>query len=243
MNRVTQVLVILGAFAVVGIVGLGAISRQALVDRRAPKPTPVPLVTIPSPGPAGWEVDAQDAILSMVRGPVAGKATVARITVCRNAYAVSADGSLSDGLNTDAATIAFGLMRRADLGTVLTPQEATFADLSGYFLDVVIPDVSQFTSQTDLWLVRAEQGNCAVVLDTSDADSGVDASVQVGVPGIVRLGLFSEADGSNVMVMIASEGIGARSKPDMTDIDEATDILPTLTLNTPRPTATPSPRP
>ena len=131
MNRVTQVLVVMGAFAVVGIVGLGGLSRQALVDARKPKPTPIPIVTFPSPGPAGWAVIQQDAILSMARGPVTGTATVARITVCRNAYAVSADGSLTDGLKTDAANIAFGLMRRADLGTVLTPHEATFAGLSG----------------------------------------------------------------------------------------------------------------
>lgn len=243
MNRVTQVLVVIGAFAVVGIVGLGALSRQTLIDRRAPKPTQIPLVGLPSPGPSGWEVSQHDAILSMARGPVTGKATVARITVCRNGYAVSADGSITNGLNTDAATIAFALMRRTDLGTVLTPHEATFAGLSGYFLDVAIPSVSQFTGVTDLWLARADQANCAVVLDTSDADSGVGASIQVGVPGIVRLGLFSAEDGGNVMVMIASEGIGARSKPDMTDIDEATDILDTFTLQTPAPTATPSPRP
>jgi len=243
LNRVTQVLVVILAFGVVGIVYLGGLSRQTLIDRRAPKPTPVPLITFASPGPEGWDVDKQDAIFSLVRGPVAGKSTVARITVCRDAYAVSADGSLTDGLNTDAATIAFGLMRRADLGSVLTPHEATFADLSGYFLDVAIPNVDEFVSQADLWLVRGQQANCAVVMDTADADSGVGASIQVGVPGIVRLGLFSEPDGSNVMVMIASQGVGARSKPDMADIDEGTEILPTLSLNTPAPTATPSPRP
>lgn len=242
MNRVTQVLVVMGAFAVVGIVGLGGLSRQALVDARKPKPTPIPIVTFPSPGPAGWAVIQQDAILSMARGPVTGTATVARITVCRNAYAVSADGSLTDGLKTDAANIAFGLMRRADLGTVLTPHEATFAGLSGYFLDVAIPNASQFAGESDLWLARAAQANCVVVLDTSDADSGVGA-LQVGVPGIVRLGLFAEPDGSNVMVMITSEGIGARSKPATADIDEATAILDTFTLHTPAPAATPSPRP
>jgi hypothetical protein len=231
------------AFAVVGIVGLGAVSRQTLVDARKPKPTPIPLVTFPSPGPDGWEVINHDAVLSMARGPVAGKATVARITVCRNAYGVSADGSLTDGLKTDAATIAFALMRRADLGTVLTPHEATFAGLTGYFLDVAITNANQFTSETDLWLARADQGNCAVVLDTADAESNVDVSVQVSVPAIARLGLFSEPDGTNVMVLIASEGIGVRSKPDMTDVDEATDILDTFSLNTPAPTATPSPRP
>ena len=243
MNRVIQVLVVIGAFGVVGIVGLGALSRQILIDARTPRPTQVPLVSFPSPGPDGWEVSRQDAILSMARGPVTGKATVARITVCRNAYAVSADGSLTDGLNTDAATIAFGLMRRADLGSVLTPHEATFAGLSGYYLDVAIRNANQFTGLTDLWLARADQANCAVVLDTSDADSGVDASVQVGVPGIARMGLFSDPGGGNVLVLIASEGIGARSKPDMTDIDEATAILDSFTLHSPAPTATPSPRP
>jgi hypothetical protein len=91
--------------------------------------------------------------------------------------------------------------------------------------------------------VRADQANCAVVLDTSDAESNVDPSVQVGVPAIARLGLFSEPDGTNVMVLIASEGIGARSKPAMADVDEATGIADTFTLNTPAPTATPSPRP
>jgi hypothetical protein len=243
MNRVVQVLVVLGAFAVVGIDGLGAMSRQTLIDARKPKPTPIPLVTLPSPGPDGWIVTNHDAVLSMARGPVAGAATVARITVCRNAYGVSADGSLTDGLKTDAATIAFALMRRADLGTVLTPHEATFAGLTGYYLDVAITSPSQFTSETDLWLVRADQANCAVVLDTSDAESNVDPSVQVGVPAIARLGLFSEPDGTNVMVLIASEGIGARSKPAMADVDEATGIADTFTLNTPAPTATPSPRP
>jgi hypothetical protein len=43
---VVQVLVVLGAFAVVGIVGLGAMSRQTLIDARKPKPTPIPLVTL-----------------------------------------------------------------------------------------------------------------------------------------------------------------------------------------------------
>jgi hypothetical protein len=245
MNRVTQVLVVIGSFAVVGIVGLGALQVDKLNAARRPKLSPVPLVSLPSPGPDGWEVTLHDAVLSMVRGPIGGHATVARITVCRDAYAVSADGSLTDGLKTDAATIAFGLMRRADLGTVLTPHEATFAGLTGYFLDVSIPKVSEFGGVSDLWLARAAQANCVVVMDTSDEDSGVGAS-QVGVPGIVRLGLFSEPDGTNVMVMITSEGIGARSKPDASDIDEATNtVLPTLTLNTPRPTptATPSPRP
>jgi hypothetical protein len=242
LNRVTQVLVVMGAFAVVGIVGLGGLTRQALVDARKPRPTPIPLVTFPSPGPVGWVVTQQDAVLSMARGPVTGTATVARITVCRDAYAVTGDGSLTDGLNTDASKIAFTLMRRADLGTVLTPHEASFAGLTGYFLDVAIPNPSQFSGTSDLWLARAAQANCVVVLDTSDADSSV-GPLQVGVPGIARLGIFAEPDGSNVMVLISSEGIGARSKPEMADVDEATSILDTFTLHTPAPTATPSPRP
>jgi hypothetical protein len=240
---VVQVLVVLGTFAVGSIDGRGAMSRPTPCNARKSTPTQNTLVTLPSPGPDGWIVTNHDAVLSMARGPVAGAATVARITVCRNAYGVSADGSLTDGLKTDAATIAFALMRRADLGTVLTPHEATFAGLTGYYLDVAITSPSQFTSETDLWLVRADQANCAVVLDTSDAESNVDPSVQVGVPAIARLGLFSEPDGTNVMVLIASEGIGARSKPAMADVDEATGIADTFTLNTPAPTATPSPRP
>lgn len=244
MNRLVQVLVVIGSFAVVGIVVLGAFQVEKLEAARRPKLAPVPLVALPSPGPDGWTVTLHDAVLSMVRGPIGGHATVARITICQDAYAVSADGSLTNGLKTDAATIAFGLMRRADLGAVLEPHEATFAGLSGYFLDVSIPNVSQFAGESDLWLARAAQANCVVVMDTSDADSGVGAA-QVGVPGIVRLGLFSKPEGTNIMVLIASEGIGARSKPDATDINEATDLLSTFSLNTPRPTptATPSPRP
>jgi hypothetical protein len=240
MNKVTQVIVVLMAFGVVAIVGLGGLSRQALINARKPKPTLIPIIAVPSPGPAGWVVTQQDAVFSMARGPVTGTATVARITVCRDAYAVSGDGSLTDGLNTDAAKIAFTLMRRADLGTVLTPHEATFDGLSGYYLDVAIPDASQFSGETDLWLARAEQASCVVVMDTSDADSSV-GSLQIGVPGIARFGIFAEPDGSNVMVLISSEGIGARSKPNTADIDEGTAVADTLTLQTPAPTPSPTP--
>ena len=231
MNRVTQVLVIIGAFAVVGIVGLGALSRGTLEQARAPKPTPVPLVTFGA-APDGWTVGQHDAKLTLTRGPVPGKATVARITVCRDAYAVAADGALAHGLDTDVTAIAFGLARRDDLRKVLKPHAATLAGLDGFYLDVTIRRASQFVGENDTWLVRAYHAGCEVVLDTSDADSGVDPANQVAVPVIVRLGLFALPEGGNLMVLIASEGIGTRGKPDRTDVDEATDILDGFTFHT-----------
>jgi hypothetical protein len=234
MNRVTQVLIFIGAFAVVGIVGLGALSRGALEKARAPKPTPVPLVTFPA-APEGWAVDQHDAVLTLARGPVAGKATVARITVCRNAYAVAADGALAHGLDTDATAIAFGLARRDDLRKVLKPHAAKLAGLNGYYLDITITRASQFVGLTDTWLARADQASCVVVVDTSDAGSGVDPATEVTVPAIVRLGLFALPDGGNLMVLIASEGIGTRAKPDKTDIDEATEIVEGFTFHTAAP--------
>ena len=231
MNRVTQVLVVIGAFGVVGIVGLGALSRERLEQARAPEPTPVPLVTFGS-APEGWAVGADDALLTLARGPVAGTATVARITVCRNAYAVAADGALANGLDTDATTIAFGLARRDDLRRVLTPHAATLAGLDGYYLDITIPTASAFVGTTDTWLARADQASCVAVLDTSDDDSSVDPATQVTVPVIVRLGIFAVPDGGNLMVLIASEAIGTRAKPDKTDVDEATDIVDGFTFHT-----------
>ncbi|MEP6468332.1 MAG: hypothetical protein ABJC24_01020, partial [Chloroflexota bacterium] len=208
MNRVTQVLVVMGAFAVVGIVGLGALSRENLEKARAPKPTPVPLVTFPAV-PDGWAVGQHDAVLTLARGPVAGKATVARITVCRNAYAVAADGTLTHGLDTDATAIAFGLARRDDLPRkVLKPHAATLAGLNGNYLDITITNASQFVGVTDTWLARADQASCVVVVDTSDAGSGADPATEVTMPAIVRLGIFALPDGGNLMVLIASEGIG-----------------------------------
>jgi hypothetical protein len=231
MNRVTQVLVVIGAFGVVGIVGLGALSRETLEKASAPKPTPVPLVTFGS-APDGWAVGAHDAVLTLARGPVAGKATVARITVCRNAYAVDAAGALADALDTDATTIAFGLARRDDLRKVLKPHAAKLADLNGYYLDITITKASQFAGETDTWLAIADQANCAAVVDTSEAGSGVDPATEVTMPAIVRMGLFTLPDGGNLMVLIASEGIGTRAKPDKTDIDEATAIVDGFTFNT-----------
>jgi hypothetical protein len=231
MNRVTQVLLVIGAFAVVGIVGLGAVSHGAIERASRPKPTPVPLVTFRAP-PDGWAVGQQDAVLSLARGPVAGKATVARITACLNAYGVAADGSLTHRLETDATKIAFDLVRRDDLRAVVSGQAATVAGLQGNYLDFTIPKGRRpFVSETDTWLARAEQANCAAVVDTSDAESGVDAAIEVTEPAIVRLGLFALPDGRNLMVLIASEGIGIRAKPDMTDIDEATDIVAELTFH------------
>jgi hypothetical protein len=231
MNRVTQVLVVTGAFAVVGIVGLGALSRGSLEQARAPKPTPVPLVSFRA-APDGWAVGADDAVLTLARGPVAGRATVARITVCRNAYAVAADGAMAHGLDTDATAIAFGLAKRDDLRNVLKPHAVTLAGLDGYYLDITIARPSQFAGETDTWLARADLASCVVVLDTSDADSGVDPATQVTVPAIVRLGIFPLPDGGNLMVLIASEGIGTRAKPDKADIDEATDIVDSFTFHT-----------
>jgi hypothetical protein len=231
MSKVTQVLVVIGAFAVVGIVGLGALSRGTLEKARAPKPTPVPLVTFVK-APDGWAVGAHDAVLTLARGPVVGKATVARITVCRNAYGVAADGAFTHNLETDATTIAFDLARRDDLRKVLKPHAATLAGLTGNYLDITITKPGQVAGETDTWLARADQANCVVVVDTSDEGSGVDPAIEVTMPAIVRLGIFALPDGGNVMVLIASEGVGTRAKPDMTDIDEATEIVDGFTLHT-----------
>jgi hypothetical protein len=234
MNRLTQVLVVIGAFAVVGIVGLGALSRENLEKARRAKPTPVPLVTFRA-APDGWAVGQHDAVLSLARGPVAGKATVARITVCRNAYAVTADGSLSNALKTDATTIAFGLARRDDLIKVLKAHAAKLGDLTGNYLDITITKPSLFAGPTDTWLARADQASCVVVVDTSDSGSGVDPATEVTMPAIVRLGLFALPDGGNLMVLIASEGVGTRAKPNKTDIDEATAIVEGFTIHTAAP--------
>jgi hypothetical protein len=234
MNKVTQVLVVMGAFAVVGIVGLGALERGTLEKARAPKPTPVPLVTFLA-APDGWAVGQHDAVLTLARGPVAGKATVARITVCRNAYAVGVDGALTNALKTDATTIAFGLARRDDLRKVLKPHAATLAGLNGNYLDITITKPSLFVGVTDTWLARADQASCVVVVDTSDAGSGADPATEVTMPAIVRLGLFALPDGGNLMVLIASEGVGTRAKPDKTDIDEATEIVDGFTFHTAAP--------
>jgi len=231
MNRATQVLVVIGAIGVVGIVGLGALSRGSLEQARAPKPTPVPLVTLRAV-PDGWEVGAHDPVLTLARGPVAGKATVARITVCRNAYAVAADGAISHGLDTDATAFAFGLARRDDLRKVLKPHAVTLAGMNGYYLDITIARPSQFAGETDTWLARSDLSSCVVVLDTSDAESGIDPATELTVPVIVRLGIFPLPDGGNLMVLIASEAIGTRAKPDQTDIDEATDIVDSFTFDT-----------
>jgi hypothetical protein len=171
-------------------------------------------------------------MLTLARGPVAGKATVARITVCRNAYAVAADGAMAHGLDTDATAIAFGMARRDDLRNVLKPHAGTLAGLDGYYLDITVARPSQFAGETDTWLARSDLASCVVVLDTSDADSGIDPATQVTVPVIVRLGIFPLPDGGNLMVLIASEGIGTRAKPDQTDIDEATDIVDSFTFHT-----------
>lgn len=236
MNRMTQVLLATGALAVAVIVGLGALSRGTLEKTRTPQPTPVPLVTFRT-APDGWEVGQQDAVLTLTRGPVAGKATVARITVCRNAHGVTADGSLAHGLATDATAIAFGLAGRDDLRKVIKAHAATLAGLDGYYLDITFPPPPQPADKTatDTWLLRADQGSCIVEVDTADEGSGVDPATEVTVPAIVRLGLFPLPDGGNLMVLIASEAIGTRAKPDQSDIDEATQILDGLTFHTAAP--------
>jgi hypothetical protein len=232
----TQVLLAAGALGVAVIVGLGAMSRGTLEKSRAPQPTPVPLVTFRAP-PDGWAVGRQDAILTLARGPVAGRATVARITVCRNGYAVAADGALAHGLDTNATAIAFGLASRDDLRKVLKPHAATLASLQGYYLDITFHAARQTTGTTepDTWLLRADQGNCVVVVDTSDDGSGVDPATEVTVPAIVRLGIFALPDGGNLMILMASEGVGTRSKPDQADIDEATGIVSGFTFHTAAP--------
>jgi hypothetical protein len=236
MNRITQVLLATGALGVAVIVGLGAVSRGTAEKARAPQPTPVPLVTFRA-APDGWAVGQQDAVLTLARGPVAGRATVARITVCRNAYAVTADGALAHGLDTDATAIAFGLASRDDLRKVLKPHAATLASLQGYYLDITFLAARQTAdaTETDTWLLRADQGACVVVVDTSDDDSGVDPATEVTVPAILRLGIFALPDGGNLLVLMASEGIGTRSKPDQTDIDEATAIVNGFTFHTAAP--------
>ncbi|MDP9270445.1 MAG: hypothetical protein M3P14_05655 [Chloroflexota bacterium] len=231
----TQVLLATGALAVAVIVGFGALSRGTLEKARAPKPTPIPLVTFRA-APDGWAVGEHDAVLTLARGPVAGKATVARITVCRNAYAVAADGALAHGLDTDATDIAFSMARRDDLRKVIKPHAAKLAGLEGYYLDITIPAPRQSAAtETDTWLARADLASCVVVVDTSDADSGVDPATQVTVPAIVRLGIFALPAGGNLMVLIASEGIGTRTKPDQTDVDEATEIVDGFTFHTAAP--------
>lgn len=232
MNKLTQVLLATGALGVAVIVGFGAMSRGSLERARAPQPTPVPLVTYRA-APDGWIVSQHDAVLTLARGPVAGTATVARITVCRNAHAVTVEGALAHGLATDATVIAFGLASRDDLRKVLKPHAATLAGLQGYYLDLTFPAAqSRGGAKTDTWLLRADQGNCVVVVDTSEDDSGVDPAIQVTVPAIVRIGLFALPDGGNLMVLIASEGIGTGSKPEQTDIDDATAIVDGFTFHT-----------
>jgi hypothetical protein len=228
MNRATQVLVVIGAFAVVGIVGLGALSRGTFELARA---KPVPLVTFPAL-PDGWGVGSHDELLTLARGPVAGRATAARITVCRNAYAVTATGALAHGLDTDATAFGFGLAQRNDLRNVLKAHKVTLAGLDGYYLDITITDPTHFAGETDAWLARSDLASCVVVLDTSDELSGVDPATQVTVPVIIRLGIFPLPDGGNLMVLIASEGIGTRATPDFADIDEATDIVNSFTFHT-----------
>jgi hypothetical protein len=232
---VTQVLLAFGALGVAVLVGFGALSTENFGQPRStPRPTPIPLVSFTTP--SGWVVGENDAVLTLARGPVAGKATVARITVCRNAYEVAADGALSNGLKTDATAIAFGLARRDDLRTVLTPHAVTLAGMDGYYLDFNISKPSRFVGETDTWLARTDQASCLAVLDTSDEESNVDPATQVTVPVIVRLGIFGLPDGDNLLVLIASEGIGTRAKPDKTDIDEATAIVDGFTFHTaPRP--------
>jgi hypothetical protein len=233
MNRMVQVLLAIGALGVAVIVGFGALSRGGLEKARAPQASPTPLVTFRT-APDGWEVSQHDAVvLALARGPVAGKATVARITVCRNAHAVTVDGSLAHGLATDATAIAFGLAGREDLRTIIKPRAATLAGLQGYYLDLTFPAArSPGGAKTDTWLLRADQGACVAEVDTSEDDSGIDPATQVSVPAIVRLGLFALPDGGNLTVLIASEGLGTGAKPDQTDIDDATGIVDGFTFHT-----------
>src|SRR5439155_11722461 len=155
MNRITQVLLATGALGVAVIVGLGAMSRGTFEKAKAPQPTPVPLVTFRA-APDGWAVGQQDAVLTLARGPVAGRATVARITVCRNAYAVAADGALAHGLDTDATAIAFGLAGRNDLRKVLKAHAVTLAGLNGYYLDITAASPKKDTGESDTWLARSD---------------------------------------------------------------------------------------
>jgi hypothetical protein len=232
MNRLTQVFFALGALGVAAIVGFGAMSGgTAARAKPTPRPTPPPLVALKEPD--GWTVLEDDAVLRLVRGPTSGQPTVARITVCRNAYGINADGTLTNGLDTDATAIAFALARRPDLSGVVTPHAAKLGDLQGTYLDFKIPASPDFGADADIELVRAELANCAVGFDTSDTEGDLAPDIQIGVPNITRFGIFSTPDGSNVMVLIASEGIGIRGMPTQADIDEASDIVAGFSVRIP----------
>jgi hypothetical protein len=224
MNRVTQFLLAAGALAVAVIVGVGAVSRGNAGHASAtPRATPVPLVTFTAP--VGWVVDENAAVLKLARGPTEGQPSVARIMVCRNAYAVTADGQLAHGLDTGAAKITFRLLKRADLRTVISPHEATLAGLNGHYLDFKIPASSQVGRDADTWVALTDQANCFVVFDTSIVAGEAEPGTEITVPTIARLGLFELPDGGNLMVLMASEGIGSRGVPDRSDIEEATGIV------------------
>jgi hypothetical protein len=231
MNRVTQFLLAGGALGVAVIVGFGAISRGNVAPSATPRPTPQPLVGFTLP--EGWVVGENGAVLMLARGPKEGQPSVARIMACRDAYSVTADGQLARGLDTGAADITFRLLQRADLRTVISPQEATLAGLHGHYLDFTVPASGEVGRDADTWLARTNQATCFVVLDTSIEESGAEPGAEITVPSIVRLGLFRLPDGGNLMVLMASEGIGSRGKPNRMDITEATGIVEGFSFHLP----------
>ena len=228
MNRVTQFGLVAGALGVAAIVGIGALSRgNAGQPGQTPRPTalaPAPPVTFTTP--AGWIVGENDGVVTLGRAPTQSNHSVATITVCRNAYAVEANGQLAHGLETGAASIAFSLAQRADLRTVLSPREATVGGMNGFYLDFTIPSLSPIGRDADTWVARSDLAPCLVLFDTSAKETAeVEPGIQITVPTIVRLGLFDVPEGGNVMVLIASQGIGSRGAPDKADIQEATEIV------------------
>jgi hypothetical protein len=232
MNRVTQVLLAAGALGVAVIVGVGAVSRGNVGQPSAtPRPTPQPLVTFSVP--EGWVVEENGAVLTLARGPREGQPSVARIMVCRNAYAVTAEGDLAHGLDTGAAAITFRLLQRADLRNVISIREATLAGLNGHYLELTIPASSQVGREADTWLARTDQANCFVVLDTSVVEGEVEPGAEITVPTIAQLGIFELPEGGNLMVIMSSEGIGNRGKPNRMDIKEATRIVESLSFHLP----------
>jgi hypothetical protein len=231
-NRVTQLAMVAGAFAVAAIVGIGALSRA-----EQPRPTPRPVAgTASAPvtftTPAGWFVVEHDGVVTLGRAPTQSNHSIATITVCQDAYAVRADGSLANDLKTGATTIAFSLAQRADLRTVIKARRAAVGGYSGYYLDFTITPSSDVGNDRDTWVLRSQLATCLVMFDTAEKKSEeVPAGIQVTVPTITRLGLFDVPGGGNVLVLMTSQGIGSRGLPDKADIEEATGIVEGFTFH------------
>jgi hypothetical protein len=194
--------------------------------RQSPRPSFPPLQPVTFTTPDGWLVSESDAVVALGRAPTKSTHSVATITVCRDAYAVDAAGDLTNGLKPDAAKITFHLLQRADLRTVIKPQEATLDGLPGHYLDFTIPADSPVGRDADTWVARTGQAPCLVVFDTSgEGENAASGGLMIGVPTFTRLGLFATPDGGNLMVLMTSQGIGSYGTPDKADIEEATEIV------------------